>query len=79
VAPAAPHEAGVRLVRPAAPPRLGLRPPPARTPQAAAENRLAASRTKGGGRPDTRLNGLWFGDGAGLNRHALQTALAMAA
>jgi phage/plasmid-like protein (TIGR03299 family) len=29
--------------------------------------------------PDNRLNGLWFGDGVGLNRHALQTALAMAA
>jgi phage/plasmid-like protein (TIGR03299 family) len=28
---------------------------------------------------DSRLNALWFGDGAGLNRHALQTALAMAA
>jgi phage/plasmid-like protein (TIGR03299 family) len=28
---------------------------------------------------DNRLNGLWFGAGAGVNRHALQTALAMAA
>ena len=27
---------------------------------------------------DNRLNSLWFGDGANLNRHALETALAMA-
>lgn len=28
---------------------------------------------------DNRLNSLWFGDGANLNRHALETALEMAA
>jgi phage/plasmid-like protein (TIGR03299 family) len=28
---------------------------------------------------DNRLNSLWFGDGANINRHALETALSMAA
>jgi len=27
---------------------------------------------------ENRLNSLWFGDGAQLNKHALETALAMA-
>jgi hypothetical protein len=31
-----------------------------------------------GRNPQNRLNSLWFGDGAQLNKHALETALAMA-
>ena len=31
-----------------------------------------------GSSQDNRLNSLWFGDGANLNRHALETALDMA-
>jgi DNA-binding transcriptional MerR regulator len=31
-----------------------------------------------GNSQDNRLNSLWFGDGANLNRHALETALEMA-
>ena len=31
-----------------------------------------------GNSQDNRLNALWFGDGANLNRHALETALEMA-
>jgi phage/plasmid-like protein (TIGR03299 family) len=32
-----------------------------------------------GRNPENRLNSLWFGDGANLNKYALETALAMAA
>jgi phage/plasmid-like protein (TIGR03299 family) len=32
-----------------------------------------------GRNPESRLNSLWFGDSAALNKHALETALAMAA
>ncbi len=31
-----------------------------------------------GNTPDNRLNSLWFGDGANLNRRALETAIEMA-